>query len=69
MSDPGDVDLDEVYGLALRLAKEAGQMLTTAMNARCNGNLANNHVEKESAVDLVTQADEGQCVSVAISLC
>ena len=59
MSTSGNVDLDEVYSFALNLATQAGKMLDDAWRARCNGGQQTGHVEKESAVDLVTQTDEG----------
>ncbi|KAK5130856.1 hypothetical protein LTR08_001628 [Meristemomyces frigidus] len=58
MSTSSDVDLDEVYSFALDLAKQAGKMLDDAWRARCDGGPQTGHVEKESAVDLVTQTDE-----------
>ena len=59
MSSSDDVDLDEVYSFALALADKAGKMLDDAWRARCNGGQQTGHVEKESAVDIVTQTDEG----------
>lgn len=58
MSD--SIDLDEVYTFALGLAEQAGKLLDDAWRARCGGGLQTGHTEKDSAVDLVTQTDEGQ---------
>ncbi|CAK1360018.1 Protein QA-X [Cercospora beticola] len=52
-----DAQLEEIYAHATQLAKEAGQMLLDAVEAR-SGSAGAGHVEKESAVDLVTQTDE-----------
>lgn len=53
-------ELNEISSFAIQLAKDAGQMLLDAVEARSGGQ---KHVEKESAVDLVTQTDEGEwCV-------
>ena len=50
-----DLDLDEIYRFAIQLGKDAGAMLQTAAQARIDGGSQSTHVEKESAVDLVTQ--------------
>ncbi len=56
-----DVDLDEVYTFAIQLGKDAGSMLQRAAEARFGSNRAPDaQYEKESAVDIVTQTDEGQ---------
>lgn len=63
--------LDEVYQFALDLGKKAGQMLLDGMHSRMTGsdaphtgdaNTSNNlaFTEKDNAVDIVTQVDEGQ---------
>lgn len=59
MATSSGVDLDDVHDFALGLAKEAGKILDDAWRSRCGGGLRTGHVEKESAVDLVTQTDEG----------
>lgn len=55
--------LDEIYGFAVELGKDAGQMLLDAARLRMGdgGRSAGQkeHVEKENAVDLVTETDEG----------
>lgn len=63
-----ETELDEIYSFAIQLAKEAGQKLLDAVDARLGqtgtitggGGGAVGHVEKESAVDLVTETDEGE---------
>ncbi len=59
-ADDVTVDIGEVYQFALSLARDAGRMLNDSMLARCHGGLKEAHIEKESAVDLVTQTDEGK---------
>lgn len=60
----GDLDLDRLYEFTIKLAKDAGDMLLSAVNARCNGVIQASHIEKESAVDIVTQTDEGECFPI-----
>lgn len=66
-----ETELNEIYSFAIQLAKEAGQKLLDAVDARLGqtgtttgtttgGGGAVGHVEKESAVDLVTETDEGE---------
>lgn len=65
-----ETELDKIYSFAIQLAKEAGQKLLDAVDARLGqtstttgtggGGGAVGHVEKESAVDLVTETDEGE---------
>lgn len=67
-----ETELDEIYSFAIQLAKEAGQKLLDAVDARLGQTStitgtttggeggAVGHVEKESAVDLVTETDEGE---------
>ena len=55
-----DSELDKIYSFAVQLAKQAGQMLLDAVDARSGQTGGASHVEKESAVDLVTQTDEGE---------
>lgn len=56
------VNLDEVYDFAIQLGKDAGHMLSEAAQLRFGGGPQTKHLEKESAVDIVTQTDEGQYV-------
>jgi myo-inositol-1(or 4)-monophosphatase len=59
-----EAELDEIHAFAVQLAKDAGQMLLDAVEARSGKNGKAAHLEKESAVDLVTQTDEGECMNV-----
>jgi myo-inositol-1(or 4)-monophosphatase len=58
-------ELDGIYAFAVHLGKRAGQMLTDAAQIRIDGGNATaeqkEHVQKENAVDLVTETDEGTC--------
>jgi hypothetical protein len=58
-------ELDGIYAFAVDLGKRAGQMLTDAAQIRIDGGSATleqkEHVQKENAVDLVTETDEGGC--------
>lgn len=61
MPDINQDDLDEMYAFAVQLGKDAGRMLLDAAKLRYEGKSAQQlHVEKENAVDLVTQTDEGE---------
>ncbi|KAF1816758.1 inositol monophosphatase [Eremomyces bilateralis CBS 781.70] len=55
-----DEELDHVYRFALDLANGAGEMLQKSVRGRMQSNSLTNlqQEEKESAVDLVTKADE-----------
>jgi outer membrane lipoprotein SlyB len=57
-------ELDGIYAFAVELGKRAGQMLTDAAQIRIDGGNATSeqkeHVQKENAVDLVTETDEGK---------
>lgn len=55
-----DAELAEIHDFAVQLAKDAGQMLLDAVELRAGKTVREGHVEKESAVDLVTQTDEGE---------
>lgn len=55
-----EAELDEIYSFAVALAKQAGQMLLDAVELRAGKTVRQGHVEKESAVDLVTQTDTGK---------
>lgn len=67
------LNLDEIYQFAIDVAGGAARMLDEAMLARCGegpGHMA--HIEKDSSVDLVTQADEGKpdpCCSRRLATC
>ena len=51
--------LDELYAFALQLGKDAGALLQQAANERIAGRARTKSVEKASAVDIVTETDEG----------
>ena len=55
-------ELDEIYTFAVNLGKEAGRLLLDAAKLRFGNDRAEEqaHVEKDNAVDLVTQTDEGK---------
>lgn len=55
-----DINLDEVYAFALQLGKDAGKLLDDGWRLRCTGGSQVEQLEKESAVDIVTQTDEGE---------
>lgn len=55
-----EAELDDIHSFAVQLAKDAGKMLLEAVDARSGKKGQAAHEEKESAVDLVTQTDEGQ---------
>jgi myo-inositol-1(or 4)-monophosphatase len=66
-------ELDGIYAFAVDLGKRAGQMLTDAAQIRIDGGNATQeqkeHVEKENAVDLVTETDESkQCTQSSLDL-
>lgn len=64
MTDMSDIQLDEVYAFAIQLGKDAGNMLMTAAQRRCEGqndqSAALEFEEKENAVDIVTATDNGE---------
>lgn len=52
-------ELEKIYQFAIQLGKDAGAMLLHAAEARY-GSADIEHVEKESAVDIVTKTDHGE---------
>lgn len=55
-------ELDDIYEFAVGLGKEAGKMLLEAAKIRMGNSGSQEqkeHVQKENAVDLVTETDEG----------
>lgn len=61
MASARDIDLDEVYQFAVQLGKDAGSLLQKAAESRLSSDSVQAaHVEKENAVDIVTQTDEGE---------
>jgi myo-inositol-1(or 4)-monophosphatase len=62
MSDISREDLGEIYAFAVQLGKDAGRMLMDTAQMRMGKGGAGErteHVQKENAVDLVTETDEG----------
>lgn len=55
-------ELDEIYAFAVQLGRQAGKMLMDTAQLRIQGGDATGqekaHVQKENAVDLVTETDE-----------
>jgi hypothetical protein len=59
MTSLSQEELDGIYAFAVDLGKQAGQMLTDAAQIRIDGGDATSE-QKENAVDLVTETDEGR---------
>lgn len=53
-------ELDEIYTFAIDLGRKAGKMLMDRVDQRVAGGETNTFEEKENAVDIVTQTDEGE---------
>jgi myo-inositol-1(or 4)-monophosphatase len=54
-------ELDEIYAFAIDLGRKAGDMLMERVEQRISGgNGPQTFEEKENAVDIVTQTDEGK---------
>lgn len=63
MADISTKELDEIYAFAVELGKQAGKMLMDAAQLRISGTGSEGSkqtVQKENAVDLVTETDEGR---------
>lgn len=61
MIEISDQELLEIYEFAIELGKGAGQILLDGIAKRRSGvQNADVQVEKENAVDIVTQTDEGE---------
>ncbi|RMZ72412.1 inositol monophosphatase [Pyrenophora seminiperda CCB06] len=60
MADLSREELDEIYAFAVKLGRAAGKMLMDAAQKRMDGGSSQEkkHVQKENAVDLVTETDE-----------
>ena len=58
-------ELGEIYAFALQLGKDAGNMLMDFARARWSDpeTQVQAFIEKDSAVDIVTKADEGTCAA------
>lgn len=61
MSDISTAELDDIYAFAVQLGKDAGDLLMSYARTRWSGtgSAAQQLVEKDSSVDIVTKADEG----------
>jgi myo-inositol-1(or 4)-monophosphatase len=63
MSELSIAELDDIYAFAVELGKEAGKMLMEAARVRmgdAGSHEQREHVQKENAVDLVTETDESK---------
>lgn len=61
MEPMSDDTLSEIYAFAIQLGKDAGQVLQSATNKRLDEHSSEQeHEEKASSVDIVTQTDEGE---------
>lgn len=64
MAELSREELDEVHAFAIWLGKEAGKMLMSGARVRMEDERASteekDHVQKENAVDLVTETDESR---------
>lgn len=62
MSQLSQQELDEIYAFALDLGKRAGKLLLDGIDKRVEGVGGSGELafaEKDNAVDIVTQTDEG----------
>lgn len=59
-------DLDEIYAFSIDLGRKAGKMLMERVEQRISGanGSSNAFEEKENAVDIVTQTDEGKAAQL-----
>lgn len=59
-------ELDEIYAFAIDLGRKAGKLLMERVDQRISGanGSSNTFEEKENAVDIVTQTDEGKAVQL-----
>lgn len=59
-------ELDEIYAFAIDLSRKAGDLLMSRVELRMDGGEGNSQdfEEKENAVDIVTQTDEGWLIGV-----
>ena len=60
--------LSGIYDFAVQLGKDAGSMLQKAANERIAGTAQTESVEKASAVDIVTETDEGEWSALQVHL-
>lgn len=68
MTTVSEQELDRIYAFAIQLGKDAGAMLQEVANARIGGRARTNSVEKASAVDIVTETDEGTWVVYGLAI-
>lgn len=63
-----DQQLGEIYAFAVQLGKDAGKLLMKGAECRIvptdGQSNEQEHVEKDSSVDIVTQTDEGKLPSL-----
>lgn len=59
MSQLTQSELDDIYAFAVDLGRKAGQLLLDGVEKRIAGAGNYEFEEKENAVDIVTQTDEG----------
>lgn len=61
MGEISEQELGEIYDFAVQLGKNAGNLLMSFAKARWGGEGSGEQLfsEKDSAVDIVTKADEG----------
>lgn len=58
-------ELDEIYAFSIDLGRKAGKILMERVELRISGaNGSNAFEEKENAVDIVTQTDEGKAAQL-----
>ena len=61
-------ELDEIYAFAVDLGRKAGDLLMERVEERiAGGNGPQTFEEKENAVDIVTQTDEGKTRKARLS--
>lgn len=59
-------ELDEIYTFAVDLGWKAGQLLLDSIDRRIDGAGEQSYEEKDNAVDIVTQTDEGMLFEICI---
>lgn len=58
-SELSQEQLDQIYAFAVDLGRKAGQLLMESVEKRIGDGVSQAVEEKDSAVDIVTQTDEG----------
>lgn len=67
MGELSKAELDDIYAFAVNLGKDAGKMLMEAARVRmgdAGSHGQKEHVQKENAVDLVTETDESKVATL-----